>query len=162
MLFTCVVSYWYTVCAVVGRNVTLPGLPHLASQSRIVSNAPRTIVISFSVWSAHRVGIFPSLLCPIFTCITAVGLSHLPVLSFPNQNLCLGSICSAMAGLESRASIINTPQHLIGDPNGIDQPEQVRLEEHRMRLRWYNGVPSHEEPHRLYGFINPCQECVGQ
>jgi len=54
--------------------------------------------------------------------ISACGCrSHQPVLSIPNQNPLLGSICGETTELEGREPIVNTPPHLSRHSKGICQ-----------------------------------------
>lgn len=84
----------------------------------------RSVPCSFitSMYQAYRIRHFnATLFAPFIGCFSPYlpvlaigGHSHYSVLSFPNQNLCLGSISGEMAELDGRESIINTPPLLLG------------------------------------------------
>jgi len=62
--------------------------------------------------------------------------------------------------LEDRLPIIVTPPHLTWSPKGLLEMEWFRLEEHRKRVRGYERIPGHDEPHTLRAPMNASQECV--
>ena len=65
-----------------------------------------------------------------------------------------------MVELEGRQPIINTLPHLAKHPKRILEKEPFWLEERRKRVRGYDGIPGHDEPHQLRGSINAWQECM--
>jgi len=58
-----------------------------------------------------------------------------------------------MVGLELRQLIINIPPLLASHPKGIPVKERFWLEEHRKRVRGSQGIPGHDEQHKLSGFM---------
>jgi len=65
-----------------------------------------------------------------------------------------------MVDLEARQPIINTPPHLTWHPNGTLEKERFCLDEQRKRVRGYEGIPGHDEPHKLCVSMNALQECM--
>jgi len=65
-----------------------------------------------------------------------------------------------MVNLEGRQPIINTPPHLAWHPKRTLEKEPFCVKECRMRVRGYEGIPGHDEPHKLRGSINAWQECM--
>jgi len=63
--------------------------------------------------------------------------------------------------LEGREPIINIPPHFAWHPKGILQKVQFWLEERWKRVRGYEGIHSHDEPHKLRGSMKAGQECMG-
>jgi len=59
--------------------------------------------------------------------------------------------------LEGSESFINTLPHLAWHPKGILQKEQFWLKECRMRVRGYEGIPGHDDPHKSHGSMNAPQ-----
>jgi len=53
--------------------------------------------------------------------------------------------------LEGRQPIIITPPHVAWYPKGIHEKEWFELAEHRKRVRGYEGIPGHDELHKLRG-----------
>jgi hypothetical protein len=51
--------------------------------------------------------------------------------------------------LEGRQPIINTPPHLTWYPKGNHRKEHFYLMECRKRVRGYEGIPGHNEPHKI-------------
>jgi len=76
--------------------------------------------LAMSMYPAYRIRHYnPTLLVSSTSCLSPYlpvlasgGLSHHSVLSLPNQNPRLGSICGETAELEGRELIINTPPHI--------------------------------------------------
>jgi len=64
--------------------------------------------------------------------------------------------CDETTELDCREPIINTPPHLYWHPKGIHEKEQFWLEEHRKRVRRYDTLPGHGEPHKLRGSMKKC------
>jgi hypothetical protein len=62
--------------------------------------------------------------------------------------------------LVRRQPIINTPPHLASYLKGIHEKEMFLLEERRKRVRGYEGISGHDEPHKFRGSMNAWQECV--
>jgi len=67
------------------------------------------------------------------------------------------SRCGETVELEGRQPIINTPLHLAGHPKGIGEKEWFWLKERRKRVRGYEGIPGHDEPHKLCGSMKAWQ-----
>jgi len=63
--------------------------------------------------------------------------------------------------LEGSQPIINTPPHLMWHPKGIREKDRFWLKEYRKRVRGYEGIPGHDELHKLRGSMNAWQECMG-
>jgi len=66
-------------------------------------------------------------------------------------------VCGETVELESRQLIINTPQHLSWHPKAILEREQFWLKDCRMRVRGYEGIPGHDELHKLGGSMKAQQ-----
>jgi len=64
------------------------------------------------------------------------------------------SRCGETVDLEGRQPIIITPPHLAWHLKGILEKEWFRFEERRKRVRGYEGIPGHDEPHKLRGSMN--------
>jgi len=62
--------------------------------------------------------------------------------------------------VEGRQPIIKPPPHLTWDLNGILEKGRFWFEEHRKRVRGFERIPGHDEPHKLRGSMNAWQECV--
>jgi len=62
--------------------------------------------------------------------------------------------------LEGRKPILNTPPHLAWHLRGILDNERFWLEEHWKRVKEYEGIPGHDEPHKSRGSMNAWQMCV--
>ena len=61
---------------------------------------------------------------------------------------------------EGRQRIINTPPHLSCHPKYIPDEQWFSLQEHRMRVRWYEGIPGHDQPYKFRGSMHALQEFV--
>ena len=59
--------------------------------------------------------------------------------------------CGETEELKSRQPIINTLPHLVWHQKGIHGKEPFYLEKRKKRVRWYEGIPSHDDPHKLRG-----------
>jgi hypothetical protein len=59
------------------------------------------------------------------------------------------SQCGDTVELEGRQPIINTPPHLTWYPKGNHRKERFYLMECRKRVRGYEGIPGHDEPHKF-------------
>ena len=70
------------------------------------------------------------------------------------------SWCGETLELEGRPPIINTPRLLKWHPKGVRGHERVWLEELRMHVKGYLGIPGHDEPHKLGASTNARQECM--
>jgi len=70
------------------------------------------------------------------------------------------SRCGETVEIESRQLIINTPPHLTCHPKGILEKEWFWLKERRKMVRGSDGLPVHDEPHKLHGSMHTWQECV--
>jgi len=57
--------------------------------------------------------------------------------------------------LEGRQPIINILPHLAWHLKGIHEKERFWLEDCRKRVRGYEGIPGHDEPHTLRGSMKP-------
>jgi len=123
--------------------------------------------------NSHNYGLQVHLECCSITvseCISKFTRSLRPFLSSNTLDYCLprnlqtGSImasaciaeftrlqCGETLELEGRQPIINTPPHLARHTKGILETELFWLGEHRMRVRGYEGIPRHDEPHKLRG-----------
>jgi len=109
-----------------------------------IRSVPFSLVTS--MYQAYRIRYSnPTLLAPSISCFTPYlpvlacgGLSHHSVLSFPNQNPRLGSICGETTELDGREPFINTPPHLSRHPKGIREKERFWLEERSKRVRRYD------------------------
>jgi hypothetical protein len=64
-----------------------------------------------------------------------------------------GSWRSDKVEREGRIPIMNTPLHLAWYLKGILGTEWFQLEECRKMVR-YDGIPGHDEPHKLRGSLN--------
>jgi len=62
--------------------------------------------------------------------------------------------------LDERQAIIIIPPHIVWHPNGKLENEQFWLQEHRKMVSGYEGLPGHNEPHKLRGSMNTWQEWV--
>jgi len=71
-----------------------------------------------------------------------------------------GSRCGELVEQEGRQPINDTPPHLVWHPKVILQKERFCLGERRKRVRGYEGIPGHDEPHKLCGSMKAPQECV--
>jgi len=71
-----------------------------------------------------------------------------------------GSRCGETVELERRHPIIDIPPHLAWYLKGIRDKERLLLEERRKRVRGYEGIPGHDEPHKWHGSMNAWQQCV--
>jgi len=71
-----------------------------------------------------------------------------------------GSRCGELVEQEGRQPINDTPPHLVWHPEVILQKERFCLGERRKRVRGYEGIPGHDEPHKLRGSMKAPQECV--
>ena len=70
------------------------------------------------------------------------------------------SQCGETVELDSGLPIIKIPPHLTCHPKGILQKQLLWLEKHQKRVRGYEGLSGHDEPHTLCGSMNAWQECV--
>jgi len=70
------------------------------------------------------------------------------------------SRCGEMVELERRQPIINIPPHLTWRLKAILEKEWFWLEERRNRVRGYDRIPGHDEPHKLRGSMKAREECV--
>jgi len=59
-----------------------------------------------------------------------------------------------------RQAFINITPHLAWNPTGILDTERFWLEECRMSVREYLGIPGHYDPHKLRGSMKPRQACM--
>jgi hypothetical protein len=59
------------------------------------------------------------------------------------------SWCGETVELLGRQPIINIPLHLARYLKGIHEKELLQLEEHRKRLRGFDGIPGHDQPHTM-------------
>ena len=71
-----------------------------------------------------------------------------------------GSQCGETMELDARQPIMNTLPHVAWHPKGIFEKELFWLEEHRNRVRHYERMPGHHEPHTLCGSKKALQECM--
>jgi len=69
--------------------------------------------------------------------------------------------CGETAELEGREPFDITLLHLSLHSKGIREKERFWIEEWRNRVRGYDKLPSHEEPHKLRGSRKTRQECMG-
>jgi len=69
-------------------------------------------------------------------------------------------LCGAMVELEGGQPIIDTAPHLEWHPKVRLENERFCLVELRNRVRGYQRIPSHDEPHILQGSMNAWQECL--
>jgi len=68
------------------------------------------------------------------------------------------SRCCETLEVEGRQPIIDSPPHLACHPKGIREKKQSWLKECRKRVSGYNGIPGHDELHKLHGSPNARQE----
>jgi hypothetical protein len=64
------------------------------------------------------------------------------------------SRCGELLELEGRQPIVNTPPHLAWHPKGIREKERFWIVERRKRVRGCEGIPGHDEPHKLRGSMS--------
>jgi len=70
------------------------------------------------------------------------------------------SWCGEMVVLDGWHPIINTLPHLAWHTKGIHGNERFLPEERRKWVRQYDGIPGHDEPHKLCGSMNAWKQCM--
>ena len=70
------------------------------------------------------------------------------------------SWCGEMVELKGRQHIVDTPLDLALHPTRIPKNELFWLEERRKRVTGYEGIPGHNEPHKMRESMKARQGCV--
>jgi len=68
------------------------------------------------------------------------------------------SQCGETVELEGRQPMMKTLPHLALYPKGIHEKEWFQFKERRKRVRWYDSLLRHDEPHKLHVSMNAWQE----
>jgi len=70
------------------------------------------------------------------------------------------SQCGESVELEGWQPIINAPPHLAWFAKRLPERERIQFKHHRKRMRRYEGIPGHDEPHMSRGSTKARQECM--
>lgn len=123
------------------------GIPHPPLIFAQVSTVSRNVVTFIADCLALIVRIFITFFSqylPVFAC---GGLSHHYLLSFLNQNPCLGTIFGDTAEMECIAHVVITLPHCLQHWKGSHEKGRFWLEECRKWVRGYATVHNNERPH---------------
>jgi len=127
------------------------------TQSRPPSVSPNSLDHTLQVYLQNRSITASKFAQSWFSkCISTVARSRPRSSSLSSPTLSVVKCWS----LEGGQPIINTPLHLGWHLKGIPDKEQFWLEECRKRVRGYDGIQGHDEPHKLCGSTKAYQECM--